>query len=117
METPSKAALRQQIQQAIAALSSTARVSRSSELCSILRQQAIWCGANFIFGFAPLPNEPDIMPLLTEALTAGKRVTLPCYDAGERTYSARAIRDLSQVSVGSFGVLEPNAGCPVIPLN
>ena len=117
METTSKAAVRQQIQQAIAAIGSTERVSLSSKLCERMREQSVWRGANLILGFAPLPNEPDIMPLLTEALTAGKHVALPRYDAGERIYSARAVSDLSQVTVGGFGVLEPSAGCPVIPLN
>ena len=117
METSSKAAVRQQIQQAIAAISSVERVSRSSELCKLLREQIVWRGATLIFGFSPLPNEPDITPLLNEALAANKRVALPRYDAGERSYSARGVSDLGQLTVGGFGVLEPGAGCPLIPLN
>jgi 5-formyltetrahydrofolate cyclo-ligase len=68
--------------------------------------------------FAPLADEPDIWPLLGEALTAGKQVSLPSYVPGPNVYVARRIGDLVRdLVVGKFGVREAAPHCAEIPLN
>jgi 5-formyltetrahydrofolate cyclo-ligase len=117
MEALSKATVRQQIREVLTAIPPAERRKLSLELCDVLHRQPLWHSAASILGFAPLPNEPDIMPLLEEAWAANKCVTLPRYDADSRIYSACAVSNHAELSTGGFGVLEPLAGCPVVPLN
>jgi 5-formyltetrahydrofolate cyclo-ligase len=68
--------------------------------------------------FAPLADEPDIWPLLGEALKTAKLVALPSFVPGANVYVARRIGDLDRdVVAGKFGVREPAASCAEIPLN
>jgi 5-formyltetrahydrofolate cyclo-ligase len=55
--------------------------------------------------------------LLEEAWTSGKRVALPRYDIHTSAYVACVVANHDEIRIGSFGVLEPIAGCPVVPLN
>ena len=117
MEASSKAAIRQQIREALVALPSAERSALSLKLRNVLSSQPTWRQASSILGFAPIGNEPDVMPLLEEAWSSNKRVALPRYDAGTSVYSACAVSNHAEIRPGSFGVLEPTAGCPVVPLN
>jgi 5-formyltetrahydrofolate cyclo-ligase len=117
MEVSSKAAIREQMRKALAALRPAERSTLSLNLRKILSRQPAWRQASPILGFAPLASEPDVMPLLEEAWSSNQRVALPRYDPDTSLYSACAIRHRGDLSLGSFGVLEPTAGCPVVPLN
>ena len=88
------------------------------QVCDRLRCQDIWGSARNILLFAPLADEPDIWPLLNEALSAGKSVALPAFVPGTNGYTARQIVDLDRdVTTGKFGIREPSANCPGVPLN
>ncbi|HEY0551695.1 MAG TPA: 5-formyltetrahydrofolate cyclo-ligase [Verrucomicrobiae bacterium] len=117
MEASSKAAVRQQIRQVLAAVSPAERSALSLKVGEILRHQLAWREANSILGFAPLSDEPDMMPLLEESWASNKRVALPRYDADSSVYAACAVSTRNEISPGNFGLLEPVAGCPVVPLN
>ena len=117
MEALSKTSVRQQIRQALVALSPAERSSLSLKVGEILRNQPAWREANFILGFAPLSDEPDVMPLLEECWASNKRVALPRYDSGSSVYTACAVSARNEIRLGNFGVLEPGAGCPLVPLN
>jgi 5-formyltetrahydrofolate cyclo-ligase len=117
MEALSKAAIRQQIREALVALSPEERSALSLKLRNILGSQPAWHQASSILGFAPFASEPDVMPLLEEAWSSNKRVALPRYDADIAVYSACLVSHHMEIRPGSFGVLEPTAGCPVVPLN
>jgi 5-formyltetrahydrofolate cyclo-ligase len=117
MEASSKAAVRQQIRAALVAIPPVERATLSRRLCDALRHQPAWRNATSVLGFAPLSSEPDILPLLEEAWASSKRVTLPRFDTHTSVYTACAVANHAEISIGSFGVLEPAAGCPVVPLN
>ena len=113
-----KAALRRQIGAALAAMPPEKRAADSARICAGLRGLPVWKNARSILLFAPMPGEPDVWPLLAEALAAGKTVALPRFNAAARSYGAAQVLDLrSNVVAGHFGIREPAARCPEIPLN
>lgn len=110
-----KDVLREQIRNALQKMSSAVRMAESIQLCDRLEPQLQ--SARTILFFAPLPDEPDVWPLLEKLLPTKKTCALPAFDLTSQTYSARQVRDLmTDLFVGKFGVREPSAACPKIPL-
>jgi 5-formyltetrahydrofolate cyclo-ligase len=73
--------------------------------------------AHTILFFAPLPDEPDVWPLLEKLLPTKKICALPAFDSLTQIYSARRVQHLTtDISAGKFGIREPSASCPEIPL-
>ena len=113
-----KAGLREQIRAWLKNLPATARGAASATLRARLREQPVWSEARSILFFAPLPGEPDLWPLLNEAIVAGKTVALPAFVPGTTTYSARQIiTPMRDLTCGKFGIREPLPSCRVVPLN
>ena len=116
--TNAKSVLREQIRARLKTISATERAVATMQLCGRLKASEILRAAKSVLLFAPLPDEPDLWPLLAEALHAGKLVALPCFDPATKKYFAAQIRNLTKDLVsGQFGIREPNNSCPVIPLN
>ncbi len=115
---PAKAALRATMAAELKKLSAQARAGASQQLCALLQQQAVWRNAKAVLLFAPLADEPDVWPLLENALAAGRTVALPRFQAEQGAYLACQIsRTDSDLQAGRFGVREPRESCPIIPLN
>ena len=113
-----KAALRARVRAQLKELSAAERAAASTQVCLKLKQQAIWETSRSILFYAPLPDEPDIWPLVGEALATGRSVALPRFVPEQNAFVACVIGNLAQdVQPGQFGVREPNDFCPVIPLN
>ena len=117
MESSDKSALRARIRELVRAISVEDRQAQSLSLCAAMREQSVWRSAKSVLLFAPLPDEPDIAPLLDEAWGAGKLVALPRFDPQTGRYAACVAQGRSELVPGRFGPLEPTAGCPVISLN
>jgi 5-formyltetrahydrofolate cyclo-ligase len=104
----SKAALRKEIRARLGKMQAAARVAASLEICSRLRAQTFWNNSASILFFSPLTGEPDIWPLLVEALAAGKTCALPQFDKATETYIARRVQNLqTEIITGKFGIREP----------
>jgi 5-formyltetrahydrofolate cyclo-ligase len=113
-----KAARRREVQAALGRLASAERVRKSRILCERLTAQSQWQDARAVLLFAPLADEPDLWPLLEHALRAGKQVALPRFVPASGQYESAQIRDGNvDVIAGRFGVREPRADCPALPLN
>lgn len=113
-----KAALRRQIGAALAGMPPEQRRADSAKICAGLRELPLWQQAGSVLLFAPMPAEPDIWPLLAEALPAGKTAALPRFAAAMQNYVAARIQDLpGDVVSGYFGIREPAARCEEIALN
>jgi 5-formyltetrahydrofolate cyclo-ligase len=112
-----KASLRRRIKELRRQCSAEARASASAQLCQQLRGQPVWQGARQVLLFSPLPEEPDIRPLLQEALRDGKTVVLPRFEALGGKYVGCRIASLSELEPGHFGILEPRANCSLFALN
>ena len=118
MTSPSKAALREQIRARMKSISAAQRVVQSGQACELLKKQSVWEKAKVIFFYAPLPNELDIWPLVSEALMANKIVTLPGFEPEANSYIARQIENLeTDLQRGQFGILEPKPSCHEVLLN
>jgi len=112
-----KSKLRAEIRAALKNLPPEKRVAASAKTCGLLRKQPFWRSAAMILFFAPLPGEIDVWPLLEEMLAAGKSVALPRFDSARQRYVARRVQNpRSEIVTGRFGIHEPAAGCPEMPL-
>jgi 5-formyltetrahydrofolate cyclo-ligase len=113
-----KASLRVQVRALLKNLPAVERAAAAARLCARLRELEIWYRVRSVLLFAPLPDEPDVWPLLVETVAAGKTVTLPGFDPGTNGYLARHIIDpINHVATGRFGVREPLESCAPVPLN
>ena len=109
-----KSELRQKIRAALQKMSPALRMAESIQLCDRLEPQLQ--SARTILFFAPLPDEPDVWPLLEKLLPTKKICALPAFDSPAQTYSARRVQNLTMdLSLGKFGIREPSASCPEIP--
>jgi 5-formyltetrahydrofolate cyclo-ligase len=117
MEPSDKSALRARVRELLRALTPENRTALSQTLCNIARCQQTWQQARAILFFAPLADEADLTPLLTDAWRAGQLTALPRYDSTTNQYAAALIQSAADLSPGRFNVLEPKAGCPSVPLN
>ena len=114
----SKSELRKKIRAVLDAMPSEKRAADSAKICAQLREQPVWQNARSVLLFAPMPAEPDIWPLLEEALAAGKIAALPRYHPAGKHYVAGQVQNLRrEIATGAFGIREPAARCPEIPLS
>lgn len=110
--------LRQQMRERLQKITAPQREQFSTQACELLRNQFIWQNAKSVLFYAPLPNEVDIWPLVSEALSANKIAAIPGFDAEENSYVARQIKNFeTDFERGQFGIREPKLHCPEISLN
>lgn len=113
-----KTSLRQQFRVLTRSIAPEQAAAASEDLRKHLLGSPYWQQAQRILMFYPLNDEPDIAPLLQQALTAGKTIALPRYNSSLGVYEAALIRSLTEDLVpGRFGVREPSPNCPALPLN
>jgi 5-formyltetrahydrofolate cyclo-ligase len=109
--------MRIRIREIVRAISTEERRVLSEKLCNTVREQGVWQRAMGVLFYSPLADEPDVMVLLQNALTAGKRVTFPRFEPASGRYAAAEVSEHAELVSGLFGTLEPGPGCPVVPLN
>ena len=113
-----KSVLRETARARLKSISPERRALESSQLRDRLNASDIWHAAKSVLFFAPLAGEPDLWLLLEEALTTGKAVALPRFEAATQSYVPCRIRNLqADLQIGKFGIREPAAHCPIMPLN
>lgn len=111
-----KRALRRELQGRRRAIPPEERAAASAALCEVVRRSVPWQQAKQVLLFAPLPDEPDVFPLLEEALTSGRRLALPRFSSVLGAYEVAEVRSLdSDLHVGAFGIREPRPDCPLFP--
>lgn len=112
-----KHSLRCRIQALRRQFSGEAHALASAQLCEQLRTQPIWRESQAVLLFSPLPDEPNIAPLLEEALRAGKDVALPRFDSSRQDYVVCRITEIADLRRGYYGILEPSPECGPATLN
>ncbi len=112
-----KAELRGQVRAKSKAISTAERAAASAQLCARLQNEIIWRDARSVLLFTPLPDEPDIRPLLDAAWADGKTTALLRFDAARDLYLACRVKAPGELRPGKFGVQEPGPECPVLELN
>jgi len=73
---------------------------------------AAYTGAASLFIYVGMAGEISTRDIITHALAAGKTVAVPLCGAGN-TMTARLISSPGCLRPGRFGILEPDASCPV----
>jgi 5-formyltetrahydrofolate cyclo-ligase len=111
-----KRALRRQMRELEGQFGPAQIAPASLLLCDQLRPQPVWQACRRILAFLPMPSEPDIRPLLEEALAEGKTVTLPSFDPTRGVYEARQVSTLSGLQPRHFGIPEPAPESPKFDL-
>ena len=66
------------------------------------------------FCFAGTEREIDTGAILRDALARGKRLCLPRCTAEPGVMELRAVSSLDRLAPGAYGILEPDADCPVL---
>jgi 5-formyltetrahydrofolate cyclo-ligase len=113
-----KDALRASLREARSQFTPEERLQASADMRARLISSALWQSARSVLLFAPLADEPDLWPLLEGALTAGKQTCLPRFSPPAGCYEPAQVRSLECVlHIGQFGIREPAAHCPAIPVN
>lgn len=113
-----KVALRDEVRSRLRTIPSGHLSSISKKICALMREQPIWSAAQSVLLFAPRPDEPNLWPLLHEALAAGKVVALPRFVSAGHGYAACEVRDPSRDLIAAkFYILEPTPSCLEFPLN
>ena len=113
-----KAILREQVRARLKDIPAAERASASAQLVTRLLGLSVWKNAKSVLLFSPFGIEPDICPLIHEAIASGKLTALPGFDPATQTYFARFIRDPeTDLVAGEFGILEPRSACEAAPLN
>ena len=108
-----KALLRRQLQEKLKRLGPEERAVASREIRRRLIEQPIWQAAQSLLLYAPTADEPDIWPLVDDALAQGRQVMLPRYLPAAGLYVACRLRQPARdLAPGQFGILEPTAECP-----
>jgi len=113
-----KAALRSDLRARLADVPPGERAAESLAAQAILRGQAVWQKAASVLFYAPLPDELDLWPMLSEALAAGKLAALPRFDQGLNGYRPFIVRNpLTDLSKGRYGIPEPAPHCEAAATN
>ncbi|MCI6306695.1 MAG: 5-formyltetrahydrofolate cyclo-ligase [Subdoligranulum sp.] len=79
-----------------------------------LQAQPAWQNAESVFCFVGALHEPDTMPILQGALSAGKQLLVPRI-AGPGQMQLVPLQSLEQLQPGAFGILEPGQALPAVP--
>ncbi|MGN0459088.1 MAG: 5-formyltetrahydrofolate cyclo-ligase [Eubacterium sp.] len=79
------------------------------KIISNLLNSDLYKNAQTVLSYASLKNEIDTDCLISTALKDGKRVCVPLCESKEGIMSFYYINSLDELSVGMFGIREPNA--------
>ena len=113
-----KAEARRHLREELRKLSEPDRLGGSAAICAILKSQPVWEAARAVLLFVPPRDEPEISPLISDALAARKIVALPRHVPDTGHYAAcRILNPGADFVPGRFGILEPKSDCPIFPLN
>ena len=76
-------------------------------LCQRLISCEAYASADVILAYYPIKNEPDVLPIVRDALSRGKRVAFPISDTEGFELDFRFVRSLDDMVCGSYAIPEP----------
>jgi 5-formyltetrahydrofolate cyclo-ligase len=92
----------------------------SHAAAELLLQQEQWIAARNLLGYLALKDEIELSAVLKAAFSTGKTVAIPRFIPETGLYGAAVLPEkegFATLSFGRFGVLEPAASAPMLPLN
>ena len=109
-----KQAARRAARQQLAQISPQEFSAIGEAMWQTLQAQPAWQNAESVFCFVGALHEPDTMPILQGALSAGKQLLVPRI-AGPGQMQLVPLQSLEQLQPGAFGILEPGQALPAVP--
>ena len=109
-----KQAARRAARQQLAQISPQEFSAIGAAMWQTLQAQPAWQNAESVFCFVGALHEPDTMPILQGALSAGKQLLVPRV-AGPGQMQLVPLQSLEQLQPGAFGILEPGQALPAVP--
>ena len=109
-----KQAARRAARQQLAQISPQEFSAIGAAMWQTLQAQPAWQNAESVFCFVGALHEPDTMPILQGALSAGKQLLVPRI-AGPGQMQLVPLQSLEQLQPGAFGILEPPQALPAVP--
>ena len=109
-----KQAARRAARQQLAQISPQEFSAIGAAMWQTLQAQSVWQSAESVFCFVGALHEPDTMPILQGALSAGKQLLVPRI-AGPGQMQLVPLQSLEQLQPGAFGILEPPQALPAVP--
>ena len=109
-----KQAARRAARQQLAQISPQEFSTIGAAMWQTLQAQPAWQSAESVFCFVGALHEPDTMPILQGALSAGKQLLVPRI-AGPGQMQLVPLQSLEQLQPGAFGILEPSQALPAVP--
>lgn len=83
------------------------------KICQLATSLVSFRHADIILLYAPIKSEIDVMPILKEALSKGKRVAFPKCNTEERTMKFHFITSEDDLSPCAYGIREPKEDLPI----
>lgn len=87
--------------------------SASTRIVELLRETLSDRLEHGVLAFHPLPDEPDLRPLLQQLLDEEHLTCLPGVDWRTKQMAPLRLESLEAIRTGKHGVVEPDPGCPV----
>lgn len=111
-----KKALRSEVRAAERALSPRYRASSNAGINARLLALPEFAIAQTVFAFVGTAREIDTRSFLAETLCRGKRLCVPLC-TGPGIMELRRIASFDDLAPGAYGIPEPKADCPAVPLD
>jgi 5-formyltetrahydrofolate cyclo-ligase len=108
------------LSRASAPLIAAEAVEASASIHHILAASPLWKDARTILAFLPLPApaaEPDLCPLLIQALAEGRRICLPRIEWNRGKMQPARIDSLADLETTRHGVRQPGPEAIPVPLD
>jgi 5-formyltetrahydrofolate cyclo-ligase len=106
-----KRLLRARMKKTLASLCAAEREEKSGEIRSRLAGAEFWPSLSAVAAFLPLPGEPDLTPLLRQALGEGKTLFLPRIDGANLVFHRAGSLEKNLVR-HAYGMPEPSSRLP-----
>ena len=84
-----------------------------AKICSVFLGLATYRYASVLLLYSPKADEVDIMPIAKKALEDGKKVAFPRCITGTHDMEYYFVDDLSLLTPGAYGLLEPPETLPI----
>lgn len=107
-----KKALRSSVRVRLRALQNEDKILYSTMITKSLESHLAVCGARVVALFSPLPDEPQLWPLVDELSKKAVLVVLPRVEGDSMSFYGY---NASTMSLGSYGIMEPDDAIPVSP--
>ncbi len=109
-----KAALRKELLKKRSDINEVEAYKKSRKICESIISTEAFKNAEFIFAYMPIRNEVHILPVIEAGFDLRKRIAFPkCLDKkGHMAFFE--VSQLSDLSSGAFGIMEPAEGCPMV---